>query len=68
MSRGLIFGAEKVGNLLNQNTPKLLTRINSSEQPTQIPRKVSRGMQVAETATNRAAQVTGYVGRFFFFE
>ncbi|XP_008201219.1 protein spartin isoform X1 [Tribolium castaneum] len=61
VSRGLVFGAEKIGNLLNQNTPKLLSRINSAERPTQIPRKVSKGMQVAENATNKAAQVTGFV-------
>ncbi|XP_063911841.1 protein spartin isoform X2 [Zophobas morio] len=61
LSRGLIFGAEKVGNLINQNTPKLMNRMSSAEQPTEIPNKVVKGMQIAETATNKAAKVTGYV-------
>lgn len=38
-----------------------------SEQPTQIPEKLSKGVQIAETATNKAAQVTGFVGKLGIF-
>lgn len=34
-----------------------------SEQPTQIPPNLSKSVQIAETATNKAAQVTGFVGK-----
>lgn len=63
LSRGLIFGAEKLGTLLTDNTPKLIQRMNGAEQPTEISPKVQKSMQMAETATNKAAQVTGFVGR-----
>ena len=39
--------------------------MSSAEQPTEIPNKVVKGMQIAETATNKAAKVTGYVGEYF---
>ncbi|RZC41035.1 Senescence and/or MIT domain containing protein [Asbolus verrucosus] len=61
LSRGLVTGAEKVGNLLNLSTPKLINRMNSTDRPAEIPAGVTRSMQIAETATNKAARVTGYV-------
>jgi spartin len=64
LSRGLVCGAEKLGNLINQNTPKLMNRMNSSEKAAEIPKGVSKSMQIAETATNKAAQVTGFVGSY----
>lgn len=63
LSRGLIFGAEKLGNLITDSTPKLIQRLNGAEQPTEISPNVQKGMQIAETATNKAAQVTGFVGK-----
>jgi spartin len=63
LSRGLVCGAEKLGNLINQNTPKLMNRMNSSEKAAEIPKGVSKSMQIAETATNKAAQVTGFVAQ-----
>lgn len=63
VSRGLIFGAEKLGTLITDNTPKLIQRMNGADQPAQISPNVQKGMQIAETATNKAAQVTGFVGK-----
>jgi hypothetical protein len=41
-----------------------MNRMNSSEKAAEIPKGVSKSMQIAETATNKAAQVTGFVGLY----
>ncbi|KAJ8952900.1 hypothetical protein NQ318_006517 [Aromia moschata] len=61
ISQGLIKGAEKAGEFFNSSTPKIISNMKSSETPAHIPPKLSKGVQVAESATSTAARVTGFV-------
>ncbi|CAG9818415.1 unnamed protein product [Phaedon cochleariae] len=61
ISQGLIRGAEKAGEFFNNTTPKIINNMQSSERPAEIPPKLSKSMEFAGNATQRAAQVTGFV-------
>ncbi|XP_060526776.1 protein spartin [Cylas formicarius] len=61
LSQGLIRGAEKAGNLIDKNTPKLINSISRVERASEVNPTVSKGLQIAETATSKAAKVTGFV-------
>ncbi|XP_049820880.1 protein spartin isoform X2 [Aethina tumida] len=61
LSQALVKGAEKAGELLNYTTPKLIDHMDRAPEPTAVPRKLSKGMQIAENATCKAAEVTGFV-------
>lgn len=63
MSQGIIRGAMKAGEYFNTTTPKIINSIQSAEQPKNIPEPLTKTMEIAETTTSKAAQVTGYVGR-----
>lgn len=63
ISRGLITGAEKAGNLINTGTPKLINKITPASQAAYVNPKVAKGLKIAGSATSGAVQVTGYVGK-----
>lgn len=63
LSRGLIKGAEKTGDLINYGTPKIISSISPTSQPTHISPNLQKGFQIAQTATNKAADVTSFVGK-----
>lgn len=63
ISRTLILGAEKAGNLINTNTPKLINKITPASQAAYVNPKVAKGLKMAGTATSGAVQVTGFVGK-----
>lgn len=54
----------KAGEYFNTTTPKIINSIPSAEQPKNIPEPLTKTMEIAETTTSKAAQVTGYVGRY----
>jgi hypothetical protein len=62
ISDGLIKGAEKVGELMNYGTPKLIQKITPETAPQPVNPKVSRGLQVAKDVTGTAVQITSYMG------
>lgn len=61
ISKGLIKGAEKTGDLFNYTTPKLINKLSPAREATHIPQSLSKTLRVAETATSKAANVTGFV-------
>lgn len=63
ISKNLISGAVKAGNLINTNTPKLINKITPASQAAYVNPKVAKGLKIAGTATSGAALVTGYVGK-----
>lgn len=65
ISRGLIKGAEKAGDLINNKTPELINKITPAQQAARINPKLSKGLKIAGTATNGAVQVTGFVGMWY---
>lgn len=40
-----------------------MTKMQPASQPAHVPRPLVTSMQVAETATNKAAKVTGFIGK-----
>lgn len=62
ISDGLIRGAEKVGELMDYGTPKLMEKITPEPVPQPVNPKLSRGLQVAKDVTGTAVQITGFVG------
>ena len=62
ISDGLIKGAEKVGELMNYGTPKLIQKITPEPVPQPVNPKVNRGLQVAKDVTGTAVQITSYMG------
>ncbi|XP_065169831.1 protein spartin [Atheta coriaria] len=60
LSRGLIFTATKVGDLLNYGTPKVIANITPA-QTSEVPTNVRKTLQIAEKGTGKAAEVTGVV-------
>ncbi|KAL1506082.1 hypothetical protein ABEB36_005512 [Hypothenemus hampei] len=61
LSQGIIKGAIKAGELLNRGTPKLIDSLAPAEQPVEVSESVIKGVKIAETATSKAVQVTGFV-------
>ncbi|KAL3279737.1 hypothetical protein HHI36_017245 [Cryptolaemus montrouzieri] len=61
LSWGLVKGAEKLGDVMNYGTPKLISRLAPHHEPTDVNPKIIKGMQVAESTTKKVAKVTGYV-------
>lgn len=64
VSQGIIRGAQKAGELMNRGTPKLIDNMTPADQPTEVPRSVSKGVRIAEKATSKAVKVTGFVGKY----
>lgn len=63
LSQGLIFGAQKLGSLINYGTPKIMNIITPESQATEISPTVVRGFEIASSATTKASEITGYVGK-----
>lgn len=63
VSQGIINGAHKIGDFLNWGTPKIINSMTPASQPTAVPSSVQKGVEIAETATSKAVQVTGFVGQ-----
>lgn len=61
VSQGLIMGAQQAGSLINYGTPKIINYISPSREVQPISQSVVKGFEMASSATNTAAQVTGYV-------
>lgn len=62
----MINGAQKAGQLFTKATPKIIEKIPAAERPKDVPPPLSKSMQIAETATCKAARVTGFVGKSSF--
>ncbi|ERL84825.1 hypothetical protein D910_02249 [Dendroctonus ponderosae] len=61
VSQEIIKGAHKIGDFLNWGTPKIIDNMTPAAQPTVVPNSLQKGVQIAETATSKAVQVTGFV-------
>lgn len=62
LSNGLVKGAEKTSNFMNNSTPGLLNYINPSKSDTKVCSPMKKGVKVAKNVTCTAADVTCYVG------
>lgn len=62
ISHGLIRGAEKVAELMDCGTPKLIKKINPEPVPQPVNPKLSQGLKVAKDVTGTAVQITGFMG------
>lgn len=62
LSKGLVKGAEKTTNFMNNSTPGLLNYINSSTRHTPVCAPMKKGVKVAKNVTCTAADVTCFVG------
>lgn len=60
LSWGIIKGAEKLGEIMNYGTPKLIDRMAPHSDPADLDSKLIKGMQIAECTTKKVAKVTGY--------
>jgi hypothetical protein len=67
ISDGLMKGAEKVDELMNYGTPKLIQKITPEPVPQPVNPSVNRGLQVAKDFTGTAVQITSYMGEFKSF-
>ncbi len=69
ISQGLVYSAEKAGQLMNYGTPYLLTMIKKAPEDTtpEVPENVNTGIKVAKTVTGAAAKgacfISGKVGQ-----
>ncbi|XP_044762001.1 protein spartin [Coccinella septempunctata] len=63
LSWGIIKGAEKLGEVMNYGTPKLIDRLAPHHEPTDVDSKLIKGMQIAECTTKKVARVTGYASQ-----
>ncbi|XP_057661620.1 protein spartin [Diorhabda carinulata] len=61
VSRGIIRGAEKAGDFFNRTTPTIINKVQPATEPANVPPTLAKTIQVAETATNKAAKVTGFI-------
>ncbi|VVC29140.1 Hypothetical protein CINCED_3A013468 [Cinara cedri] len=61
VSNGLIKGAEKTTNFMNNSTPGLLNYISPSQNDKSVCTPVKKGIKVAKNVTCTAADVTCYV-------
>lgn len=65
MSNFLINGAQKAGQFLDGNTPKLINKINPCSENKRVSPCVSNGVRIARDVTALTASVTGFVGKYF---
>ncbi|XP_072386300.1 protein spartin [Diabrotica undecimpunctata] len=61
VSRGLVRGAEKAGDFFNRTTPTIINKVQPATEPANVPPTLAKTIHVAETATNKAARVTGFI-------
>ncbi|KAF0767366.1 protein spartin [Aphis craccivora] len=61
LSNGLVKGAEKTSNFMNNSTPGLLNYINPSQNDTHVCSSMKKGVKVAKNVTSTAADVTCFV-------
>ncbi|XP_055641088.1 protein spartin [Toxorhynchites rutilus septentrionalis] len=63
VSKGLVKGAEKTGELISYSTPYLISKIQKSpdEAPADVPGNVKTGIEIAKSVTGSAVSVTNYV-------
>ncbi|XP_001944400.1 protein spartin [Acyrthosiphon pisum] len=61
LSNGLVKGAEKTTNFMNNSTPGLLNYIKPSQSDTNVCSPMKKGVKVAKNVTGTAADVTCYV-------
>jgi len=66
LSNGLVKGAEKTTNFMNNSTPGLLNYINPSQSDTRVCSPMKKGAKVAKNVTCTAADVTCYVGMILY--
>lgn len=62
LSNGLVKGAEKTTNFMNNSTPGLLNYISPSKNDRFVCSPVKKGVKIAKDVTCTAADVTCYVG------
>lgn len=62
ISNGIVKGAEKTSDFMNNSTPGLLNYINPSRQDTHVCSSMKKGVRVAKNVTCTAADVTCFVG------
>lgn len=67
LSNGLVKGAEKTTNFMNNSTPELLNYINPSQNNKSVCSPVKKGVKVAKDVTCTAADVTCYVGNYKYY-
>lgn len=61
ISTGLVKGAEKASELINNSTPKLISKLEPESSPRHVPSSVRTSVKVARDVTGTAVSVTGYV-------
>ena len=72
VSNFLINGAQKAGEFLDGNTPKLINKMNPGNENKKVAPCVSNGIKIARDVTAITANVTGFVGNYasmyYYFE
>ncbi|XP_050422772.1 protein spartin isoform X2 [Adelges cooleyi] len=61
ISSGLVKGAEKTTDFINNSTPGLLNYLPPSQNERRVNHKIERGVRVAKNVTSKAANVTCFV-------
>lgn len=62
LSNGLVKGSEKVGEMITNSTPFIISKLKRAPENTPpVSNKVISGVEMAKTATGVAVNVTGYV-------
>lgn len=62
ISKGLICGSTKVGELMSKGTPYVMSKMNKAPENVEpVSERVMNGVEMAKTATGYAANATGYV-------
>lgn len=65
LSKGLVKGAEKTTDFMNNSTPGLLNYMNPTQHNKFVCSPMKKGVKVAKNVTSTAADVTCYVGMIF---
>lgn len=66
LSKFLIQSAQKAEEFMNDNTPKLIEKINASRRTRRMSPCLSNGIKIARDVTSVTAGFTGFIGKFFF--
>lgn len=61
ISKGMVFSAEKTGQLLNYTTPYIISRLQRAPAEQPISENVRTSVEVAKTVSCAAASFTGFV-------
>lgn len=59
----LIQSAQKAEEFMNENTPKLIEKIDPNSRPRRMSPCLSNGIKIARDVTSVTAGLTGFIGK-----